>query len=142
MATPTTITIQRSVISGLVFAESTNVSRTFARNDVASEFEDIVVDEQADTSLDGAWLEACAKLAERTHVFTDGVTISTTSVQVAFKTTVPAGAEQNMKMYIVDFMVADWLGSVRPEYRQRYVDRSNFELDDLLRKLYKKEPPV
>jgi len=45
-------------------------------------------------------------------------------------------------MFIVDWMMQDWLASVRPDFRQRYIDRSNMQLDDLLRKLYKKESPV
>jgi len=54
----------------------------------------------------------------------------------------PAGLEENIMMYVVNYMMQDWLASVRPDYRQRYIDRANLEMDDLLRKLYKKEPPV
>ena len=57
-------------------------------------------------------------------------------------TSVPDGVEDNIKMFIVDWMMQDWLASVRPDFRQRYIDRSVAQLDDLLRKLYKKEPPV
>ena len=36
---PTTVTIQRSDVRSLLFAESTNASRTFTRNDGVSEFD-------------------------------------------------------------------------------------------------------
>ena len=48
----------------LLFAESTNASRTFTRNDGVSEFDKIVIDEQVDQSLDGSWMEAKSKLEE------------------------------------------------------------------------------
>lgn len=138
-----TISIQRTAVRSLLYAESTNASRTYVRNDGASDFENIVIDKQADSSLDGAWSEACAKLAEKMHEFLSGSTTSNSTAQFDFvATSVPDGLEDNIKMFIVDWMMQDWLSSVRPDFRQRYIDRANFQLDDLLRKLYKKEPPV
>lgn len=138
-----TITIQRTAIRNILHAESTNASRTFLRNDGVSDFEDIVIDKQADDSLNGAWNEACAKLREKMHEFLTGSNINTSMAQFDFMaTSTPDGLDENIKMYIVDYMMQDWLASVRPDFRQRYIDRANFQLDDLLRKLYKKEPPV
>lgn len=141
---PTTVTIQRSDVRSLLFAESTNASRTFTRNDGVSEFDKIVIDEQVDQSLDGSWMEAKSKLEEKMQEFISSSLFSNyQSITFRFKAdAVPAGLTSNIKMYIVDYMMQDWLVSVRPDYRQRYIDRANFEMDDLLRKLYKKEPPV
>lgn len=138
-----TISIQRTAVRNLLYAESTNASRTYVRNDGASDFEDIVIDKQADDSLNGAWNEACAKLREKMHEFLNGSTTSNSTVQFDFvATSVPDGVEENIKMFIVDWMMADWLASVRPDFKQRYLDRCTTQMDDLLRKLYKKEPPV
>lgn len=137
------ITIQRAEIRNLLHAESTNASRTYVRNDGASDFESVVIDKQADDSLNGAWNEACAKLTERMHEFISGSSISNGSVQFSFmSTSIQSGVEWNIKMFMVNYMMSDWLASVRPDFRQRYVERCNIQMDDLLRKLYKKEPPV
>ncbi len=138
-----TITIQRSAVRDLLIAESTNAARTFVRNDGVSEFENVVIDAQADASLDGAWGEACSKLAEKMHRFLSSSTLTTSQADYVFKpASAPNGLVDNIKMYVVDYMMQDWLASVRPDYRQRYIDRATLELDDLLRKLFKKEPPV
>ena len=60
----------------------------------------------------------------------------------AFAGNEPVGAESNAKMYVVNYMMAYWLGNVRPDYTKQYLERANFEMDDLLRKCYKKEAPV
>lgn len=138
-----TITIQRMAVRSVLHAESTNASRTFLRNDGVSDFEEIVIDKQADDSLNGAWNEACAKLREKMHEFLTGSNINTSMAQFDFMaTSVPDGVEENIRMFIVDWMMQDWLASVRPDFRQRYLDRAAMQMDDLLRKLYKKEPPV
>lgn len=138
-----TITIQRTAVRSVLHAESTNVSRTYVRKDGVSDFEDIVIDKQADDSLNGAWNEACAKLGEKMHEFLNDSSANNGMAQFDFMaTSTPDGVEENIKMFIVDWMMQDWLASVRPDFRQRYIDRANFQLDDLLRKLYKKEPPV
>lgn len=138
-----TITIQRTAIRSLLHSESTNASRTFLRNDGVSDFEEIVIDKQADDSLNGAWNEACAKLKEKMHEFlTDSDTNNGMTRFEFMATEIPNGVEDNIKMFIVDYMMADWLASVRPDFKQRYVDRSVVQMDDLMRKLYKKEPPV
>lgn len=138
-----TITINRSDISSMLVAESTNASRTFVRQDGVSEFENIVIDSQAEESLAGTFAEAFAKLAEKMHRFLNSGTASSTAITFNFKAaSLPTGLDNNVKMYIVDYMLARWLSNVRPDYQQQYVDRANFEMDDLLRKLYKKEPPV
>lgn len=138
-----TITIQRTAVRNLLHSESTNASRTFVRNDGVSDFEEIVIDKQADNSLDGAWREVVSKLTEKMHEFLNEVNSNPTQAQFNFMaTSLPDGIEDNLKMCIVDYMMADWLASVRPDFRQRYLDRYNVEVDDLLRKLYKKEPPV
>jgi hypothetical protein len=138
-----TISIQRTAVRSLLYAESTNASRTYVRNDGASDFEHIVIDKQADDSLNGAWNEACAKLREKMHEFLSDSSANTSMAQFDFMaTSVPDGVEDNIKMYIVDYMMQDWLASVRPDFRQRYLDRCTTQMDDLLRKLYKKEPPV
>jgi hypothetical protein len=54
----------------------------------------------------------------------------------------PDGLEDNLLMYVVDWMMGDWLSSVRPDFSKRYYDRAAMQMDDLLRKLYKKEAPV
>lgn len=137
------ITINRSDISNMLLAESTNASRTFVRNDGVSEFEDIVIDSQEEDSLAGAFAEAFAKLAEKMYRFLDGGTASGATVTFNFKAaSLPTGLDNNIKMYIVDYMMARWLANVRPDYQQQYADRADFEMDDLLRKLYKKEQPV
>lgn len=138
-----TITIQRSAVRELLFAESTNAARTMKRQDGVSEFEDVVIDKQADDTLDGAWNEAFAKLREKMHEFLSSSLGNNVTMQFHFEaTSLPEGVEQNIKMYMVDWMMADWLASVRPDFRQRYLDRCTTQMDDLLRKLYKKEPPV
>lgn len=140
---PTTVTIQRSDVRSLLFADSTNTSRTFTRNDGVSEFDKIVIDEQVDQSLDGSWKEAKSKLEEKMHEFISSSLSNNQSITFTFKAdAVPAGLIDNIKMYIVDYMMASWLSDVRPDYAKQYVDRCNFQMDDLLRKLYKKEPPV
>lgn len=144
-ATPSTntITIQRSDIRDLLYAESTNASRTFVRQDGVSEHENVVIDEQAEDSLGGAFAEAFSKLGEKMHRFINGGSADNTAVTFNFKASVlPLGLADNIKMYIVDYMMARWLSNVRPDYQQQYAGRANFEMDDLLRKLYKKEPPV
>ena len=138
-----TVTINRSDVRNLLMAESTNAARTFVRNDGVSEFEQVAIDEQVDASLDGAWGEACSKLSEKMHEFLSASSMNTDGASYVFRAAnIPSGLRDNIKMYIVDYMMQDWLASVRPDYRQRYIDRANFEMDDLLRKLYKKEPPV
>lgn len=138
-----TITIQRTAVRNLLHSESTNASRTFLRNDGVSDFEGIVIDKQADDSLNGAWSEACAKLREKMHEFLTGSSVNNGMAQFDFvATSVPDGVEDNIKMFIVDWMMQDWLASVRPDFRQRYIDRAAMQMDDLLRKLYKKEAPV
>ncbi|MBO4787024.1 MAG: hypothetical protein J5510_08150, partial [Prevotella sp.] len=75
--------------------------------------------------------------------FLTGSVLSNDSAQYVFAaTTQPDGLTENIKQYLVNYMMQDWLASVRPDYRQRYIDRANFEMDDLLRKLYKKNPPT
>lgn len=139
----TTLTINRSDISNMLVAESTNAARTFVRNDGVSEFENVVIDSQAEKSLAGTFAEAFAKLAEKMYRFLDGGMASSTTITFNFKaSTLPDGLADNIKMYIVDYMMARWLSNVRPDYQQQYADRANFEMDDLLRKLYKKKPPV
>lgn len=138
-----TITINRSDVRNTLFAESTNAGRTFMRNDGVSEFESIVIDDQADNSLDGAWKEATSKLAEKMYEFLTGAVLAISSAQYVFAAnTQPVGLTENIKQYIVCYMMADWLANVRPEFVQRYIDRANFEMDDLLRKLYKKNAPT
>lgn len=138
-----TLTINRSDISSMLVAESTNAARTFVRNDGVSEFENVVIDSQAEESLAGTFAEAFAKLAEKMHRFLTGGTANSTAITFNFKaSSLPTGLENNIKMYIVDYMLAIWLANVRPDYQQQYADRANFEMDDLLRKLYKKEQPV
>ena len=130
-------------VRNLLHAESTNASRTYIRKDGVSDFENIVIDKQADDSLNGAWNEACAKLKEKMHEFlTDSDTNNGMTRFEFMATEIPNGVEDNIKMFIVDYMMADWLSSVRPDFKQRYVDRSVVQMDDLMRKLYKKEPPV
>lgn len=137
----TIVTINRSSVRETLLGESTNAARTLVRNDGASEFEQVAIDEQVDLSLDGAWREACSKLVEKMHEFLYGSSVINTMLTLTLSS-VPDGLTDNIKMYIVDYMMQDWLASVRPDYRQRYIDRANMEMDDLLRKLYKKEPPV
>ena len=134
--------ITRNEVKSLLLAESTNASRTFLRNDGVSEFEQVVIDDQAYDSLRGAWREATSKLAEKMHEFLTGAVLADASAQYVFARTEPVGATNNARMYVVDWMMQDWLASVRPDFRQRYLDRSTTQMDDLLRKLYKKEPPV
>lgn len=138
-----TITIQRTAVRTILHAESTNASRTFRRNDGVSDFEEIVIDKQADDSLNGAWNEACAKLREKMHEFLTDSSVNNSMAQFDFvAASVPNGVDENIKMFIVDWMMQNWLASVRPDFRQQYIDRSNVQMDDLLRKLYKKESPV
>lgn len=136
------ITITKSDVSKKLTAESTNAARTNVRQDGVSEFESIVIDEQVFDSLTGSWVEATAKLTEKMHEFITGSTIDENEAAYTFAGNVPDEAEDNMLMYIVDFIMSDWLASVRPEYAKRYEARREVQLDDLLRKLYKKEPPV
>lgn len=138
-----TITIYKSAVRGRLLAESTNAARTMRRNDGVSEFEEVVIDQQAQDSMVGAWREATSKLSEKMHEFLTGANLAEDSADYVFVAeTQPDGLEENILMYIVDYMMADWLSSVRPDYRAKYVERANFEMDDLLRKLYKKESPV
>ena len=134
--------ITKQEVKSLLLAESTNASRTFVRNDGVSEFEQVVIDDQEFDSLRGAWKEATSKLAEKMHEFLTGAVLSDAMAQYVFARTEPIGVTDNARMYVVNYMMADWLASVRPDYRAKYVERANFEMDDLLRKLYKKEPPV
>lgn len=134
--------ITRQEVKSLLLAESTNASRPFVRQDGVSEFENVVIDDQVYDSLLGAWREATSKLAEKMHEFLTGAVLADASAQYVFARTEPVGAADNASMYVVNYMMADWLASVRPDYRQKYVERANFEMDDLLRKLYKKEAPV
>ena len=138
-----TITIQISNVADLLLAESTNAARTMRRQDGVSEFEEVVIDAQAEGALTGAWHEACSKLAEKMHEFLSGTSVSDTAAQYVFTSDfAPDGLEANIRQYIVTWMMQDWLASVRPEQRDKYVARCNMQMDDLLRKLYKKEPPV
>ena len=134
------MTITWNEIKDLLMAESTNASRTY-NVDGVSHFEDIVIDDQAADSLRPLWREATSKLAEKMHEFMTA-TLGDTQAVYAFDGSEPVGAESNAKMYVVNYMMAYWLGNVRPEYPKQYLDRANFELDDLLRKCYKKEAPV
>lgn len=138
-----TLTINRSDISNMLLSESTNAARTIVGQDGVSEFESVVIDSQAEESLTGTFAEAFAKLAEKMHRFLNGGTASSTTITFNFKASaLPDGLADNIKMYIVDYMMARWLSNVRPDYQQQYAERANFEMDDLLRKLYKKKPPV
>ena len=134
--------ITKNEVKNLLYAESTNASRTFVRQDGVSEFEQVVIDDQAYDSLMGAWKEATSKLAEKMNEFLTGAVLADNSAQYVFARTEPVGAADNARMYVVNYMMADWLASVRPDFRAKYVERANFEMDDLLRKCYKKEPPV
>ena len=134
------MTITWNEVKDLLMAESTNASRTY-NVDRVSHFEDIVIDDQAADSLRPLWREATSKLAEKMHEFMTA-TLGDTQVVYAFSGNEPVGAESNAKMYVVNYMMAYWLGNVRPEYPKQYLDRANFEMDDLLRKVYKKEAPV
>ena len=138
-----TVSIPRSAVRTLLYAESTNAGRNFERGDGVSEFEKVLVDKMEDESLTGSWYEACSKLEEKMHDFITGYTLNNMQAQYIFMaTSVPDGVADNIKMFIVNYMMAEWMASVRPDSRQRYVDRCNIQMDDLLRKLYKKEPPV
>ena len=139
-----TITIFKTTVRNRLIAESTNAARTFVRNDGVSDFEAVVIDQQSYDSLAGAWHEAVARLTEKMHEFlSDTIINGDSSVDFVFTADEqPDGLEDNLLMYLVDWMMADWLASVRPDFRQQYIDRANFQLDDLLRKLYKKETPV
>lgn len=134
------MTITWNEIKDLLMAESTNASRTYNMDGV-SHFEDIVIDDQAADSLRPLWREATSKLAEKMHEFSTA-TLGDTQAVYAFDGREPAGAEINAKMYVVNYMMAYWLGNVRPDYPKQYLDRANIEIDDLLRKCYKKEAPV
>lgn len=107
-----------------------------------SEFEQVVIDDQVYDSLMGAWKEATSKLAEKMHEFLTGAVLANDSAQYVFSQTEPVGAADNARMYVVNYMMSDWLASVRPDFRAKYVERANIEMDDLLRKLYKKKSPV
>lgn len=134
--------ITKQEVKSLLYAESTNASRTFVRQDGVSEYEQVVIDDQVYDSLTGAWKEATSKLAEKMHEFLTGAVLADNSAQYVFAMTEPIGSADNARMYVVNYMMADWLASVRPDYRTKYVERANIEMDDLLRKLYKKESPV
>ena len=134
------MTITWNEVKDLLMAESTNASRTYNMDGV-SHFEDIVIDDQAADSLRPLWCEATSKLAEKMHEFMTA-TLGDTQVVYAFDGREPVGAESNAKMYVVNYMMAYWLDNVRSDFKKQYLDRSNFEMDDLLRKCYKKEPPV
>lgn len=138
-----TITITKSEVQATLLAESTNAARTMKRQDGVSEFEDVVIDEQAMLSLTGTWDEANARLAEKMHEFLTDATATNTQASYTFAMDfAPDLLSNNMKMYVVCWMMADWLSAVRPDYSKRYYDRAALQMDDLLRKLYKKEPPV
>ena len=134
--------ITRQEVKSLLLAESTNASRTFVRQDGVSDFESVVIDSQAYDSLIGAWKEATSKLTEKMHEFITGSVLGDSVAQYVFSGTEPIGAADNARMYVVNYMMADWMSSVRPDFKAKYVERANFEMDDLLRKLYKKEAPV
>lgn len=139
----TEVTITKNEVLDMLMAESTNAGRTYTRQDGASMFEDILIDEQAFDSMRPTWVEATAKLSEKMHEFLAGTTHSANDVKYTFKAnTIPDDVSINVKMYIVDYMMAQWVGNIRPEMKPSWVERSVLELDDLLRKLYKKEPPV
>ena len=138
-----TITITKAQVLDKLTAESTNTSRTAKRQDGVSEFEDVTIDQQAQDSLLGLWHEACSKLEEKMHEFINYVTIDDSSADFVFANgSTGDNVMENILMYIVNYMMQSWLASVRPDYRQQYIDRCNMQMDDLLRKLYKKEPPV
>lgn len=123
--------------------ESTNAARTFKRQDGVSEFEEVTIDQQVQDSLLGLWHEACSKLEEKMHEHLNYVSIDDSSAAFDFRNGAHSGnVDENILMYIVDYMMQNWLAHVRPDQRQTYVDRCNMQMDDLLRKLYKKEPPV
>lgn len=134
------MTITWNEVKDLLMAESTNASRTY-NVDGVSHFEDIVIDDQAADSLRPLWREATSKLTEKMHEFMTA-TLGDTEAVYAFAGNEPVGVESNAKMYVVNYMMAYWLGNVRPDYPKQYSDRANFEMDDLLRKCYKKEAPV
>ena len=137
----TTIEIKRSDIKDSLLAESTNASRTFMRNDGVSEYDAIVIDGQAADSLLDAWREATSKLAEKTHRFCSSAVADDVKLQLVMPLHY-VGLTQNIRMFIVDYMMSVWLSSVRPDFVKQYTERANMELDDLLRKLYKKNAPV
>jgi len=134
------MTITWNEVKDLLMAESTNASRTYNMDGV-SHFEDIVIDSQAADSLRPLWREATSKLAEKMHEFMTA-TLGDTQAVYVFAGNEPVGAESNAKMYVVNYMTAYWLVNVRPDYQKQYSDRANSQMDDLLRKLYKKEAPV
>lgn len=136
------ITITRQDIREALYAESTNAIRTLARRDGTVPDDNFVIDNQAEPTLDGAWREATSKLAEKMSVFLTGTSLANDMAQYVFSNNEPAGLESNVQQYVVNYMMADWLASIRPDYRQHYVERANFELDDIQRKLYKREAPL
>jgi len=139
-----TITLFKTTVRNRLIAESTNAARTFVRNDGVSDFESVVIDQQSYDSLAGAWHEAVARLTEKMHEFLSDTTIDgDSSVEFVFTADEqPDGLEDNLLMYVVDWMMGDWLSAVRPDHSKRYYDRAAMQMDDLLRKLYKKEAPV
>ena len=139
----TQITIFKSDIRHELYAESTNAARTYKRQDGVSEFEEVVIDQQAQDSMAGVWAEAVARLTEKMHEFLEGTAIDGGQVTFTFRAaSVPDLVRENILGYIVDWMMQAWLQYVRPDQRQQYIDRCTMQMDDLLRKLYKKEPPV
>lgn len=137
-----TVKITKEEIMRHLYAESTNASRTYMRNDGVSEFEKIVIDEQEFDSLEGSYNESASRLAEKMHEFIDNYNITSTFLQYDFSNDVKDGVKKNMTEYVVCAMMSDWLSSVRPDFVQRYEERKAQQLDDLLRKLYKKDAPV
>lgn len=137
-----TVKITKEEIMQHLYAESTNASRTYMRNDGVSEFEKIVIDEQEFDSLEGSYNESASRLAEKMHEFIDNYNITSTFLQYDFSNDVKDGVKKNMTEYVVCDMMSDWLSSVRPDFVQRYEERKAQQLDDLLRKLYKKDAPI
>ena len=138
-----TITLRREDVREALLAESTNAARTMVRQDGVPMTDNFTIDIQADSTLNGSWNEACSKLSEQMSEFITGYNCTDEAAMYVFGyIPVLLGVAQNIKQYVVNYMMADWMSSVRPDYRQRYVDRANFVMDDLLRKLYKRESPV
>ena len=134
------INVDRGEIRRMLLAESTNAARTLVRSDGVSEFENVVIDEQADSSLTGAWRQANAKLTEKMKRFVVDSELSDENAGYVLSVS-GVMLEDNIKGYIVNYMMQDWMAGVRPDMRQSYVETANFELDDLLRKLYTKHAP-
>lgn len=140
----TQITIPASKVMADLMAESTNASRTYRRTDGTSDFEAIVIDEQEFLALEPVMREAFDAVAQKVHAFTTRNSVNSTIIQYTFGT-IPYDTQQTVsgmiESCIVDYMMADWLGAVRPEMRQRYLDRYAMQLDSLMRLLHNKPKP-